>query len=186
MKISEKCTPRLRSGQEVKSGKSEYGFTFIEIILYVAIISIIMSSLIPFAWNVIGGATKSSAQQEVFSQARLISERIKYEIRNASGITSVGATSISLTNFSPDTTAVIDLSSGKVRINKNGAGAVNLNSDDTNVTNLTFTDYTSSDNKTKHIQFSFTIDDSYGSVRQEYDVPTQTIEGSAELRSNSN
>ncbi|MBI2019932.1 type II secretion system protein [Candidatus Daviesbacteria bacterium] len=160
------------------------GFTFIEIILYVVIVSIMMAALIPFAWDVIGGASKSGAQQEVFSQARFVSERIKYEIRNASGITSVGASSISLTNFSPDTTTVIDLSGGKIRINKNGAGAVNLNSDDTNVTNLTFTNYTSGDNKTKHIQFSFTIDDNYGSSRQEYDVPVQTIQGSAEVRSN--
>ena len=160
------------------------GFTFIEVILYVSIISIVLTALVPAAWNIIGGSVKSSSQQEVFSQARYVSERIKYEIRNASGITTVGATSISLTNFSPDTTTVIDLSGGKIRINKNGAGAVNLNSNDTNVTSLTFTNYTSGDNKTKHIQFVFTIDDNFASSRQEYNVPAQTVEGSAELRSN--
>lgn len=184
---------RVSTEEQLKEGQSiptqlvragERGFTFIELILYISIVTIMLSAIIPFAWNVIGSGTKSSAEQEVFSQARYVSERIKYEIRRASGITSVAATSISLTNFSPDTTTVIDLSAGKVRINKNGTGVVNLNSDDTNVTSLVFTDYTSVDNKTKHIQFTFTIDDAYGSSRQEYNVPAVTIESSAEVRSN--
>src|SRR3989344_7372816 len=67
----------------------EKGFTLIELILYMALVSIVLTAIVPFAWNIIGGGVKSSAQQEVFSQARFVSERIKYEIRNASGITSV-------------------------------------------------------------------------------------------------
>lgn len=160
------------------------GFTLIELILYMAIITIVLGALIPFAWDIIGGSVKSSAEQEVSSQGRYVSERIKLEIRDASGITSVAAGTISLTNFSPDTTTVIDLSGGKIRVNKNGSGAINLNSDDTSVTALTFTNYTSADNKTKNIQFNFTIDDNYGSSRQEYQVPPITVQSSAELRSN--
>lgn len=163
------------------------GFTLIELILYVAIITIVMGALIPFAWNVIEGSAKSGVEQEVSSQARYVSERIKYEIRRASGITSVSATSISLTNFSPDTTTIISLSGGKMQINKNGTGPVNLNSDDTTITTVggvIFTDYQSADAKTKHIQFTFTIDDNYTGSRQEYDAPAITVESSAELRSN--
>lgn len=170
----------------IRNTKREYGFTFIEVILYVAIVTIMMASLIPFAWNVIGGATKSSSQQEVSSQARLISERIKYEIRNANALNSPGVgASGSVLNLNSPTATIIDLSSGKVRISKDGGtNYVDLNSTDTIVTNLTFTSYSSSDNKTKNIQFSFTIDDNYGSTRQEFDVPSQTIQGSAEVRSN--
>lgn len=165
--------------------RGEKGFTLIELILYIAIVTIVVSAMIPFAWNVIEGGVKSTTEQEVFSNARFVSERIKYEIRNASGITSVGASSISLTNFSPDTTTVIDLNvpTGKIRINKNGTGAVNLNSNDTTATALTFTNYTSVDNKTKNIQFNFTLGSNFGQTRQEYQQ-TATIEGDAELRSN--
>src|SRR3990167_10720956 len=93
--------------------KTDRGFTFIEIILYVSIVSIILVALVPFAWNVIGGSVKSSAEQEVNSQARFISERIKYEVRNADGINSVAAASISLDppGTSNDPT-IIDLSGG--------------------------------------------------------------------------
>ncbi len=163
--------------------KIDAGFTFIELILYVSIVTLMLTAIVPFGWNAIVSATKSSVQQEVYSQARFLSERLKYEIRNASGITSVGTNSISLTNFSPDTSTLIDLDSGKIRINKNGAGAVNLNSDDTNVTSLTFTNYTSSDNKTKHIEFNFTISTSYTGARQEF-KESVTIQGSGEVRSN--
>ena len=167
----------------IQQYNNNLGFTFIELILYISIVTIMLTAIIPFAWNIIGSGVKSSTEQEVFSQARYVSERLKYEIRRASGITSVGATSISLTNFSPDTTTVIDLFSEKARINKNGTGAVNLNSDDTKVTDLTFTDYTSLDQKTKHIGFTLTISSNYSGQRQEF-KETVTLRSSAEVRSN--
>ena len=165
--------------------RKKSGFTLIEVIIYVSIVSVFLSALVPFAWNMIGGSVKSSAQQEVSSQARYVSERIKYEIRNADNINSVSAGSIYLdvpgTGNDP---TIIDLSGGKIRVKLGAAAEVNLNSNDTIITSLTFTDYTSADSKTKNIQFSFTIDDNYGSTRQEYDAPEITIQGSAELRSN--
>src|SRR6266571_3526280 len=88
-------------GMIIKKMKSlERGFTLIELIIYIAIVAIILTSLIPFAWNVIEGGAKSATEQEVFANARYVSERIKYEIRNASGINSVSATSISLSETS--------------------------------------------------------------------------------------
>ena len=166
--------------------RNPLGFTLIELILYMSIVSIIIGALVPFAWNIIEGSSKSSVQQEVSSQARFVSEKIKYEIRNASSINSpaAGASAATL-NLNSSPTTIIDLSSGKVRISKDGGSSyVNLNSNDTLVSGLTFTSYTSSDNKTKHIQFTFTIDDTGTSGRQEYQVPAVTIEGSAEVRSN--
>ena len=162
---------------------SSKGFTFIELILYIAIVTIMLTAIVPFGWSIVTSGVKSSTQQEAYSQTRYVSERIKYEIRQASGILNVNPNSISLTNFSPDTNTVIDLSSGKVRINKNGTGAINLNSDDTNVTSLVFTNYTSPDQKTKHIGFILTIASNYSGQRQEYNE-TVTLRGSAEVRSN--
>ena len=171
---------------QISNFKKIDGFTFIELILYISIVTLMLSAIIPFAWNIIGGGVKSSAEQEVSSQARYVSERIKWEIRDATDINSVSATSISLAkpNLSLNPTT-IDLSTGKIRITQGPAGTpYNLNSDDTTITSLTFINYSSSDNKTKHIQFTFTIDDAYGSLRQEYQVPQVTIESSAEVRNN--
>lgn len=165
--------------------KNQDGFTFIELILYISLLTIILSALIPFAWNIIEGSVKSSAQQEVFGNARYVSEIIKYEIRNSIGINSISATSISLVNsVGANNPTVIDLSAGKIRIKKGAAAVVNLNSTDTNVTALTFTNYTSGTNTTENIQFTFTIDDNYTGPRQEYQVPAVLVQGDAEVRSN--
>lgn len=160
-----------------------HGFTLLELLLYVAMVTIILSALIPFTWDIIGSSVKSKVQQEVSANGRYVTERINYEIRNAAGINSVSASSISLseTNAAVNPT-VIDSSGGNVRIKQGAAAAVNLNSDDTTVSSLTFTNYTSADNKTKHIQTVITIGSNFNQKRQEY-KQTMTLETSAELRS---
>lgn len=168
-----------------KIEKYDAGFTFIELILYISIVTMMMMTLIPFAWNVIQGGAKSATQQEVFSNARYISERIKYEIRNAAGINSVSATSISLiASPSANNPTVIDFSGGNIRIKQGSGSTINLNSQNASVSALTFTNYTSADNKTEHIQFTLTVNASNsGTKRQDYNAAT-TIEGSAEVRNN--
>jgi len=164
------------------------GFTFIELILYVAIVTIVLSALVPFAWSAVETGVKSAVQQEVNANARYISERIKYEIRNANSINSVTSTSCTINSIDLNTptnaTTVIDVSGGKIRIKYGAAGIpVNLNSDNTNVNCLTFTNYTSGDNKTKHIKFVITIAASFAAVRQEYQ-DSVAVESSSEVRSN--
>src|SRR3989338_6855686 len=147
--------------------KNQRGFTFIELILYVAIVTIILSAIVQFAWSAVQTGVKSAVQQEVNANARYISERIKYEIRNSTDINSVAPTSISLATSTPATNpTIIDLSLGNIRI-KQGAGiAVNLNSANTVINSLTFTNYTSGDNKTEHIQFTINIAASFAAARQ--------------------
>lgn len=160
------------------------GLSFVEIILYIAIVTIILSALLPFSLALIDGADKSDVTQEVFAQARFVSERVLYEIRNANGINSVSSSSISLIHPTPSLNpTVIDTASGKARITQGVNPSVNLNSDDTTVSTLSFTNYTSGDNKTKHIRFSVTVDSALPQTRQEY-IQSVTLESSAEVRSN--
>jgi type II secretory pathway pseudopilin PulG len=162
------------------------GFTFIELLIYISIVTMMMVTLIPFAWNIIGSGAKSATQQEVIANARYMSERLKYEIRNASGIASVSANRISLVSSNSATNpTVIALSGGNLTIAFASGSAVNLNSQKASVSALTFTNYTSTNSATKHIQFVFTVNANYPGAgqRQEYKTST-TIEGSAEVRSN--
>ena len=162
------------------------GFTFIELILYVAIVTMLLTALVPFAWNIIEGGAKSATQQEVFSTARYISERLKYEIRNSTGINSVSSTQISLiTNDAATNPTVISSSSGAITIKQGASSPVALNTPNASVSAFTFTDYTSGDNATKHIQFVFTMKANYpGAIKRQEFNETTTIEGSAEVRTN--
>ncbi len=160
------------------------GFTLIELLLYMAIVSVVTTSLISFGWNIINSGVKSTVDEEVYSNGRFISEKIKYEIRNASGINSVAATSISLSESQvQDNPTVISLNSSSVTIKKGAAAPVSLNSNDTVITKLVFTNYSSLDNKTKNIQFSFTISYKANSARGDYQSFAD-FEGDGEVRSN--
>lgn len=176
------------------SCQRQAGFTFIELILYIAIVTTLMAALVPFTLAVIGNTTKSTTQQEVFSAGRYVSERLKYEIRNAVDIDAVNSnfdvnlatnpgTKITLTENGVTNPTIIDVASGKIQIKQGAGAAVFLQSQDTKVTNLIFTNYTSIDNKTKNIGFTLTIAANYGSTRQEYQE-TITIQSNAELRNN--
>ncbi len=170
-----------------KKNNSEKGFTFVEMILYVAIVVIVVDSLIPFAWNMIETGVKSSVQQEVSSNARFVAERIKYEIRNAKDINTGSSTfgtnpgTLSLVDFSAGSDpTIINISGGKVMVKQGAAGAVALNSNDTTITNLVFTNNSSAN--TKNISFTFTLQSNYATTRQEYSGNI-VIQSSAEVRS---
>lgn len=162
--------------------RAKTGFTLIELILYISIVTIMLSALVPFAWTIIDESMKSSIQQEVSSSARYATERIKYEIRNANSINSITSTTLSL---NAPTATVISLNSAtkKVTIQIGAEPAVNLNSNDTSVSSLTFTNLTSPSNKSKHVQVAITVGSNLPQNRQEYQQ-TIAIETSAEVRSN--
>ncbi len=99
------------------------GFSLVELILYVALLSIIVSSLVIFGVNVVLIRSKIRVEQEVISNARLVSKRINYEIRNASGINSVGPQSISLANINlAKNPTMIAFSNGRVMIGWGSSG----------------------------------------------------------------
>ncbi len=158
-------------------------FTLIEVVLYITIVTLILISVSRIGLGVVNSGAKSRSQQEVASTARFLSEKIKSEIRMASGIATVSANTLTLSNFAPDTNTVINLEAGKVRINKNGSGAVNLNSNDTLVTELSFANNSSLDNLTKNISFIVTVTTATTSASQIYQANT-TVRSSAEIRSN--
>jgi hypothetical protein len=60
---------------------------------------------------------------------------------------------------------------------------VQLNSTHTTISSLVFTNYSSGDNKTKHIQSVFTVLAAFSAGRQEYQ-DALSLEASAEVRSN--
>ncbi len=160
------------------------GFTYIEAILYIAIVSIMLTALIPFAWQIVEEGSQSSTQQEVSSNARYISEQIKYIIRNANGINSVSSSSISLSEAtSAINPTVITWTSPNITIKQGTGATINLNSNDVKISSFTFTNNTSGDSKTKNISYVFTISDASTSVRSEF-TSTMTVQSSAEVRNN--
>ena len=164
------------------------GFTFIELILYIAIISTVLGSVIPFAISVIQGSAKSEIRDQVNTSASLISAFISSRIRNASGINLTGSNFG--TNLAADPSArftlditgagtplVFSVLDGSLMLSRSGGAPVNLNSSGTRVTELIFTD-----NSSENISFSLTLTDNSSSTRQEYQSSINIV-SSSQLRS---
>jgi hypothetical protein len=171
--------------------KYQKGFTFIEMILYTALVSVFLFGVIDFGWNVIYGNVKSRNYQEVTQNLRFAEKRILFEIRNASGINSVATQSICLSNSDVTRNPTrIYLSSGVLRIGWGGgsptcASLTNdmpLIDDLVTVSSLNFVNL-SSGSLTKNIQVSLTLSANNPSGRSEW-ARTQTFVTSAEIRSN--
>ncbi|MBI2031894.1 MAG: prepilin-type N-terminal cleavage/methylation domain-containing protein [Candidatus Levybacteria bacterium] len=162
---------------------NQKGFTFIELILYVSIFVMMLVTIIPFSWDMILSSRKSAVQQEVNSQARYIAERLKYEVRNATGVSAFFPTMIILNTSNPATnpTWIIGGGGGQVLVRQGTGSFVPLNSGNT-YTNLEFTNYSSSDYKTKNIQFILTVTSKFGSGNQ--NNASTSISSDAEIRSN--
>ncbi len=160
------------------------GFGLIELILYIAIISIFISAAVLFAWDIIYGRVKSQVQLEVNQNTRIIAQRITNEIRNATAINSVAGSSISLVSADPakDPTN-ITLTNGQITIGQGSGGncptsnPCALTSSEVTATDLTFTNL--SQGNSQNIKFSFTIESN--ADRPEWQK-TQTYTSSVELK----
>lgn len=168
------------------------GFTLIEMLIYIALITIFIGGAIDFGWNVIYGRVKSRNYEDVTQNLRLAEKRILFEIRNASGINSVASLAICLSNSDATRNPTrIYLSSGILRIGWGGGSptCANLTNDVplidnlVNVPSMNFVNLTNGGATTKNIQFSITISLLNPSGRSEYNR-TQTFESAAEIRSN--
>ena len=168
--------------------KLKSGFTLIELILYIALISIFITGAILFAWDIIYGGAKSEVQRDVNQNSRLISKRMIYEIRNSSAVNSVTTSDLCLASNTPARNPTrFYISAGRLYVAW-GGGSTNctsmtnnqpLTSNKVTVSGLTFTDR-SSGTVSSNIQFSFTV--SSTGIRQEWQK-SQSYTGNAEIRS---
>jgi len=176
------------------------GFSLIEMILYIAIVSIFISGAVLYGWQAVYGRIKSQVQLDVNYNLNLITTRINYELRNALDIYSVTQTNL----YSPPGTDLclqvsdsshnptrLYLSSGEFRVAWGGGsndctGMTNdeaLSNSSVTITNLVFTDLSSSLGESKNVSYTITVDSVNPSARQEWNK-TQTYGSGVELRSN--
>ncbi|MBI4117663.1 MAG: hypothetical protein HY453_01110 [Parcubacteria group bacterium] len=162
----------IRIHQEPKQS----GFTLIELIIYTLLVSGIMVTLTNLALDIVSASQKARAKQEVQQNARLLMNRILYEIRTANDLntgsstfdTHPGVLSLAKDSGSLDPT-VFDVSAGVSRITQGVGSAVELTSDKVTVTNLVFKNKSIS-GRTKNIKIEITVQHKNPDGRKEYNV----------------
>lgn len=179
----------------LRKRKSGAGFTLIEVLVYLAIVSGVLIMASTFAWNVIGGKAKSQSVQEVEANGRLIMERLVKEIRQASDI---NASSSFNTNLVLNSNLKLSLVMKDASLNPTEFFVVNstlminqgpgpspikyaLSSNQVKISDLTFQNLSTVNAKTKNIKINLIIDHFNPDNRPEY-TATVSLETTVELR----
>lgn len=128
---------QIKSLAPIKSEKGS-GFSLIEAIIYIALVSSITVVFTSFTVDVISSSVKSLAIKEVNQSARLVVSRISQEIKAARQITSVATNQLTLINYDGDTIEFnYDSLNNLVNIDT-GSGDVQMSNSSIRVTDLTF------------------------------------------------
>ncbi len=119
------------------------GFTLIEVLVYIALITLIMSSIVGYSLSLGGARARNYVVQNVQSNGRVLLSTLGQQIR-ASALVSTPAAGTSsnqlvLTMPSGSPGVVFSLSSGRVVMSVVGSPDVFLTDDRTTVSNLVFT-----------------------------------------------
>jgi type II secretory pathway pseudopilin PulG len=139
------------------------GFTLIELIIYISLVSMVMVGIITFSLNVIYSGDKSNIRREVQQNGLFAMERVINEIKGANDInvglstfdTDPGVLSLEHNDPTKDPTT-IDVSNGYLQITQGTSGPYALNSNNLEVTSLIFKNHSLA-NLTKIIKVEMTI-----------------------------
>lgn len=113
-----------------KKDKKNMGFSILELLLYIAILSILVVLITNTFITLSRGTGQSQARSEVDAAIRFASELIKQDIKNASTITTpaTGGTSTTLSLVRGGVAIVYDVSAGALRRKEGAATPVNVTS----------------------------------------------------------
>lgn len=116
------------------------GFTLVEIILYMALLSVFLITLVDILVSVLDVQLESQATSAVDIDSRFISSRLNYDILRASSISTpanLGDTANSLVVVIGGVNYTYSLSGGNLVLNDSST-ADNLNSSQSSVTSISF------------------------------------------------
>lgn len=164
-----------------KKGKSLTGFTLVEILVYIGVLSIVVGAVISFVLWATRSNTKVKVMRETLDNARRAMAIITYEIKEAENVYTPTITSNQLSletkKYSPggENTSFIDfyLCDYRLCLKKESQDPIALTTENIEVTNLVFTQVVSGE--TSSIQVNLTADYKNPNNRPEYRASVNLI-----------
>jgi hypothetical protein len=156
----------------------EKGFTFLEVIIYIALTTIVIGVLFSFGWNMIGAKSKAATVRETLAGARFVNERLKREIRAAQEINRdqsvFGETPGKLVLTGEDGEITIESIGDKISIQRGSSDPQFLHSDRVRIRDFQLSEQVSTDGKTQYVGFSFTAEAYYPEASDRYEYKFST------------
>lgn len=149
------------------------GYTLIELLLYVGIVSTLLVGITLYFASVAEARVKNQTIMEVEQQGAMVMDHITNTVRNATSVSApaIGSSANQLTVVVPTgslSPTIFDLSSEAIRIKEGVAAAIALTSSDIRVTSLSFTNMSRSAT-VEVVRVTFTMSHVNPSNRNEYD-----------------
>ena len=159
------------------------GFTLIETLIYIAVIGGMAISFITFSLSITGSRNKTYVAQEVQANSRFALNIISRTIKTAIGIntsTSVfnldpGVLSLSMASSSLNPTIIsLDQNDGILSVKKGTDDPINITSNKIQVTNLVFSNFTTSGSSNIGIDLTIAYKNTSNDVYYNYAQDIQT------------
>lgn len=166
--------------------RSQKGFTLVEMVLYVAICSILLITISVFLSFLLGARVRSQAITEVNQQGFQVMSLLTQTIRNGRSIQtpSIGLASSTLsltTGNALINPTLFYISSTTMKIKEGSQGEISLTNKRVRISGLVFQNVSSSSSTEKIMRISYTVDYINPTGRDEYSF-SKTFNGSATLR----
>ncbi len=136
------------------------GFTLIEILIFMGIFSILILSMFQLLTSILDVQLESQSTSSVSQDGRYILNRLTYDIKKATIVTSptLGSQGQSLLISDGVTNYTYNLSDGNLVLNNSATGTTDqLNSVNTSVSNLNFLTLSDTNAENKTVTVSFTV-----------------------------
>lgn len=163
-----------------KRKKNLAGLSLIETILYLGIAVFVLGALFAYGWNVIGINIKTQVARETADAARLISEKLTYEIRRAkSAQVENDPAKLTLRIGSED--VIFENTGNEITLRRGSGAAVALHSSDIEIKDFVFEKQTDAAdaNIVEYVGFSFTASYVGATERSEYTYSIPVRSGAA-------
>jgi prepilin-type N-terminal cleavage/methylation domain-containing protein len=182
----QKTKPAYRSGRELKNRKTERGFTVIELLVSVGILSIMLVLLLGFVFGIVNSNDKTKADRYAVNNARRAMDVMTYEIKHATSVytptTTQNQLSLETTNYLPEyeTTSYVDffLCGTSLCMKKESQDPIAITSDTVEISDVTFTQLTNGSYPSVNIAMTV----QYGSGADQFHTSSITLNSTASLR----
>ncbi|HYM65619.1 MAG TPA: prepilin-type N-terminal cleavage/methylation domain-containing protein [Candidatus Sulfotelmatobacter sp.] len=140
--------------------KKQTGFTLIELLIFMGIFSILILSMFQLLTSIFDVQLESQSTSVVSQDGRFILNRLTYDIKNSTSVTTpgVGNQGQTLAVYDGVKTFTYRLSNGNLTLTNSLTGATDqLNSFNTSVSNLNFLTLSDNGSGSETVTISFTI-----------------------------
>jgi hypothetical protein len=164
-----------------KKNKHSQGFSLLEVVLYIALTTIVVGIIFSYGWNMISARTKAATVRETMAGTRLISERLRSEIHAAQDVNIDTPGKLVLATEAGEVT--IQAVDDKISIKRGSNDPQFLHSDNVRVRNFELHGQVSGGGKTQYVGFSFDAEAYYPEALNRYEYEfSMPFHSGAEIR----